>query len=109
MADDGGPSLPSVMWLVPLDGPRAGETLRVELSSEGKTIGRDPTADILLPDEEMAPLHARITHTHAGATIIDAGSATGTYVNERQVAKLELVDNDIIRLGATRLKFKTVG
>ncbi len=102
--DDG---LPSVMWLVPLDGARAGETLRLELSRDGHTLGCESPADLVIPDAEVAPLHARIACTEQGATIIDAGTPAGTSVNGRRIAKFDLVDNDIIQVGTTRLQFKS--
>jgi hypothetical protein len=103
--DDG---FPNVMWLVPLDGPLAGETLRIEPSSAGCTLGGQRPADIIIPDGEIATLHATITSTGYGATIVDAGSETGTYVNDRQITRHELVDNDLIRIGGTRLQFKSI-
>jgi hypothetical protein len=93
---------PNVMWLVPLDGPLAGETLRIE-PSIGSTIGREPPADIIIPDDAIATPHAHIT---PAATIYDLDSP-GTYVNDQQITKFDLVDNDIIRIGGTRLLFKS--
>ena len=43
-----------------------------------------------------------------GGTISDSGSGLGTYVNDKRVNKFDLVDNDIVRIGNTRLQFKTV-
>jgi len=84
----------------------AGETRRIAETS--CTIGREPPADIVLPDEAIEPQHARISVAPHGATVIDGGSELGTYVNDKRIRKFDLVDNDIIRIGNTRLQFKTV-
>jgi pSer/pThr/pTyr-binding forkhead associated (FHA) protein len=52
--------------------------------------------------------YATITVTTQGAMIVDAGSETGTCVNDQQIPTRGLVDNDIIRNGGTRLTFKSI-
>ena len=43
-----------------------------------------------------------------GFTLIDNGATNGCYVNDRKVTKHELVDNDMITLGKTNFKFKSI-
>jgi pSer/pThr/pTyr-binding forkhead associated (FHA) protein len=65
-------------------------------------LGADPAAfTVPLPDD-VAPQHARVWSTAAGAFLLeDLGSATGTYVNEVRVQRRTLMLGDRIRLGAT--------
>ncbi len=50
------------------------------------TIGRAPASDLLLDDPSVSRTHARIVVGEAGATLEDAGSSYGTFVDGRQLA-----------------------
>ena len=56
----------------------------------------------------MSTEHCQITCSPAGFTLIDNGATNGCYVNDRKVQKHELVDNDVITLGKTNFKFKSI-
>lgn len=66
-------------------------------------LGADPgSATVPLPADDVAPQHARVWSTAAGAFLLeDLGSASGTYVNEVRVQRRTLMLGDRIRLGAT--------
>ncbi len=97
---------PVVGWLVPLNGVDAYKTMR--LRSGLTKIGTAPPADIVINDGFMSTEHCQITVSPAGFTLIDNGSTNGCYVNDRKVQKHELVDNDMITLGKTNFKFKSI-
>jgi pSer/pThr/pTyr-binding forkhead associated (FHA) protein len=41
--------------------------------------------------------------------LIDGGSTNGSYVNDRKISgKHDLLDNDLVTLGKTNLKFKSI-
>lgn len=95
----------NVAWLVPLEGAMTGELLQVK----GRTIiGTAEDCNVRLFDAAISSRHAEIT---IGAQnrfrINDLGSRNGTYVNDKQIASVELVDGDNIRLGRTTFRFKT--
>lgn len=97
---------PIVGWLVPLNGVNAYQTWRLK---PGLTkIGTAPPADIVVNDGFMSTEHCSITSSPAGFTLIDNGSMNGSYVNDSKVQKHDLVDNDVIMLGKTNLKFKSI-
>lgn len=97
---------PIVGWLVPLNGQNAYQTQRLK---PGLTkIGTAPPADIVVNDGFMSTEHCQISSSPAGFTLLDNGSTNGTYVNDRKVQKHELVDNDMITLGKTNFKFKSI-
>jgi len=103
--DEGG--FPVVGWLVPLNGQHAYQTFR--LRSSMTKIGTAPPADIVVNDGFMSTEHCQINCSPQGFTLIDGGSTNGSYVNERRVtAKHDLVDNDMVTLGKTNFKFKSI-
>jgi hypothetical protein len=97
---------PIVGWIVAMNGQDAYKTQRLK---PGLTkIGTAPPADIVVNDGFMSTEHCQITCSPAGFTLIDPGSTNGCYVNDRKVQKHELVDNDMITLGKTNFKFKSI-
>ncbi len=97
---------PIVGWLVPLNGQNAYQTYR--LRSGGTKIGTAPPSDIVVNDGFMSTDHCQINCSPAGFTLVDPGSTNGCYVNDRKVQKHDLVDNDMITLGKTNFKFKSI-
>jgi hypothetical protein len=97
---------PIVGWIVALNGQDAYRTQRLK---PGLTkIGTSPPADIVVNDGFMSTDHCQITASPAGFTLIDNGATNGCYVNDRKVQKHDLIDNDVITLGKTNFKFKSV-
>jgi hypothetical protein len=97
---------PVVGWLVALDGPQKGEDFRLR---EGKNaLGTEPASEVVLRDPAVSARHASISYKDGKFVITDLDSTNGTFVNgdAEPVARVELKDNDVIRLGETSLKFK---
>ena len=97
---------PVVGWLVPLNGVDAYKTHK--LRSSGTKIGTQSNSDIVINDGFMSTDHCKINCSPHGFILEDNGSTNGCYVNDHKVAKHELVDNDMITLGKTNLKFKSI-
>lgn len=86
-----------------------GEAVReVQLAaSEPVKIGSHDRVDLHIPDDAVSRVHALIELGEDGRpSIIDLGSGRGTFVNGERVNKQALRNGDIIRLGATDIKFK---
>jgi len=67
-------------------------------------IGRDPSCQTVLSDPEVSTLHAKVQHDDAGATLTDAGSTNGTYLNADLVDRqVKLQREGRIRVGNTIL------
>ncbi len=97
---------PIVGWIVALNGVDAYRTQRLK---PGLTkIGTAPPADIVVNDGFMSTEHCQIQASPSGFVLVDNGSTNGSYVNDRKVQKHELVDNDVITLGKTNFKFKSI-
>jgi len=104
-AGDGG--FPIVGWLVPLNGAQAYQTFK--LRSGGTKIGTAPPCDIVINDGFMSTEHCQINASPQGFALVDGGSTNGSYVNERKIqGKQDLVDNDMVTLGKTNFKFKSI-
>jgi diguanylate cyclase (GGDEF)-like protein len=95
--------------LIVLKGAEIGRDFRLRGGS--MVMGRDPSAQICLPDDRTSRQHARIDGRGAGGgrgptfTLTDLGSTNRTFVNSRPVESIELRDGDKIQVGDTVLKF----
>ena len=81
---------------------RAGATVgaEIEISKEITTIGRDPSTDITLLDNEVSRDHARILLRANSFYIEDLHSSNGTFVNGKRVRKkIRLQNKDLITIG----------
>jgi putative peptide zinc metalloprotease protein len=77
---------------------------RVSLAGE-VTIGRATGNTVRLADRTVSRRHARISSDAASATIEDAGSTFGTWVDGRQLdAPAPLRDGTLIRVGTSELR-----
>lgn len=97
---------PVVGWLVALTGDQKGEDFRLR---EGQNlIGSDSTSDVVLGDSTISGKHASLRYKDGKFFLTDLDSTNGTFLNEQtdSVAREELKDNDVVRLGDVRLKFK---
>jgi hypothetical protein len=97
---------PVVGWFVVLSGPQKGEDFRVR---EGPNIiGSAPDADIVLDDMGISGKHASLRYKDHKFTITDLDSTNGTFLNDRSdpIAREELRDNDVVRVGEVTLKLK---
>ena len=93
-------------WIVPLDGPQAGELF--PLTAGRCVVGTAPDCNVVLKDPSISARHAEFTGSGRSYRVQDLGSTNGTYVNDKRVAGEELVDGDSIRLGRTNFKFKAM-
>src|SRR5580658_2005079 len=97
---------PVVGWFVALTGEQKGEDFRIR---EGQnTIGSAPDADIVIHDSAISGKHASLRYKDEKFTITDLDSTNGTFLNDRSdpIAREELKDNDVVRIGEVSLKFK---
>jgi hypothetical protein len=78
------------------------------LDSHPLTVGRAVNNDVSMPDDEYASgRHARFEPRRDGVYVEDIGSTNGTYVNGiRLTRERKLTPGDVIRVGATDLRFE---
>ena len=91
--------------LVLCDGEFAGA--EYALTAEETLIGRNPTTDITLLDENISREHAIVAwDAESGSYAIeDLQSTNGTPVNGKRVRSVMLADGDEIQVGHTRFRF----
>ena len=78
--------------------------------TEGTTVvGRGQDAQFRLPDTGVSRRHAEIRWDGQTAMLADLGSTNGTTVNGTPVQSWQLVDGDVVRVGQSRLVFRTQG
>lgn len=97
---------PVVGWLVALNGHHKGEDFRLR---EGQNvIGSGPGLEITLEDSAVSARHASLRYREGVFLLTDLDSTNGTFVNDSNepVARVELKDNDVVRIGEVALKFK---
>lgn len=78
----------------------AGQRGRVIISKSPFTVGRSEECDVSIPDVRVSRVHARFVAEDGAYFIEDAGSRHGTFVNGARCERLQLKNNDEIRLGA---------
>jgi hypothetical protein len=94
-----------VGWLVPLDGPQAGELFQLKGRA---VVGTAADCDAIMKDPSISGRHCEFMSTSQGFRINDLGSTNGTYVNDKRVTNSDLIDNDSVRLGRVNFKFKSM-
>ena len=85
---------------------------RFFITSDEMIIGRDPTADISIPDSSISRKHAKVIREGNVIKIEDLGSANGTSVNGKKLEKgavAKLAKEDLLKLGNTIVKYLPAG
>jgi pSer/pThr/pTyr-binding forkhead associated (FHA) protein len=74
------------------------------------TIGRAPTATLIVPDAQVSRLHARIDFSDGVLSVRDLDSRNGTLLNARPIDGIaELRDGDEIGVGMARIVYCGLG
>jgi hypothetical protein len=95
-----------VGWFVAMNGNQVGQDFRV---LEGhQVLGSASDCDIILDESSVTGHHASLRHKDGKFVLSDLDSTNGTFINEgtATIAREEIKDNDLIRLGKLSLKFK---
>ncbi len=102
----GGTDVPAVGVLVICNGGFEG--MEYELSGEETLIGRNPTTDVTLLDENISREHAIVLQDESDGhyTVEDLQSTNGTKVNGKGVRSQALSPGDEIQIGHTVFRFE---
>lgn len=97
---------PVVGWLVAMNGRHKGQDFR--LHDGQNIIGSSGSAEVLLEDPAISAQHASVRYRDGVFSLTDLDSTNGTFVNDgpQPVSRVDLKDNDVVRLGDVTLKFK---
>lgn len=85
-----------------------GSNRHYELTEGSTVVGRGQDAQFRLPDTGVSRRHLEITWDGQRALLADLGSTNGTTVNGSPVQTWQLVDGDVVRVGQSRLVFRTL-
>ena len=99
-----------------IDVPKTGDTLTVQsgqsrgntydLPANDVTIGRDPKCYIVIDDGKVSREHVKLCYSQNGWSVLDLGSANGTYLNDQRLAGQQALSNgDRVKIGDTVLVF----
>jgi adenylate cyclase len=84
-----------------------GRSHEIELTLEETRIGRAlDHNEIVLDDAQVSRQHARIRQSDDKLTLIDPGSANGTFVNAQRIKEHSLKDGDVFSIGKYTLELK---
>jgi ABC-type multidrug transport system ATPase subunit len=70
------------------------------------TFGRGAQADVVLSDQTLEPHHAVLEYGSAGCYLADQETAAGTFVNGKNIRRVQLQPGDLIHLGTYLFCFK---
>lgn len=83
---------------------------RYEITTPLSHVGRGPHNDIIVADDSVSDLHAKVQQRENGWFVVDMGSTNGTYVaGERVVGEARLVPNVDVRFGGMKFAFRDLG
>lgn len=88
----------------------AGEESEREVElSKGKpyVIGRN-VGDWVIPDPKISRKHCHLVIVGENIVLKDLESANGTFVNEEKIDRLEIQNNDVIKIGFHELKVLSI-
>ena len=92
-----GPSwLTRVTWR--LEPSAAGSPVQ-RLTGGATTVGRDPSAGIMLEDDSVSRIHARLEARAGELVVTDLKSRNGTHVGDAPVLQASLAPDDTVRFG----------
>ncbi len=80
--------------LIPGSGPA------IEVTKDEALVGRDPGCDVVVADGSVSRRHAKIQRRGDGFTVVDQGSANGTFIDSQRVAEVTLRNGQELRFGA---------
>jgi len=95
-------------WAPPELHPVEAPAVAFPLVKRSVSVGRDDANDIVVEDGRASRQHARVVRDQQGYRVEDLDSLNGTWVNDEVVrdSGRRLNDGDLIRLGATQLRFE---
>lgn len=89
-----------------ISGPGAGQSIKLVYGAE-LTIGRGYATSVRLDDASLADVHAEVSWTEMGFSVIDLSTSTGTFVNETRIRNRHALRvGDRLRLGEVRFELR---
>jgi len=74
----------------------------IEIKGETALVGREPGCEVVVSDGSVSRKHARLEKRPTGWTVVDQGSANGTFLDSQRVAEAVLKHGQDLRFGAVK-------
>jgi hypothetical protein len=81
----------------------------IEIGQDQVLVGREPTCDVVLSDGSVSRKHARLEKRARGWTVVDQGSANGTFVDSQRVTETPLRSGQELRFGSVTFRVEIEG
>jgi hypothetical protein len=78
--------------------PKSGNP--IEITADNVMIGREPTCDVVVSDGSVSRKHAKLEKRPQGWTVVDQGSANGTFLDSQRASEAVLRTGQELRFGA---------
>lgn len=82
---------------------------RISIPGGRSTLGRDATNNIIVDDDSVSLVHARLVEKNGEWRVLNLLSTNGTWVNDRKVSDGVLRDGDTICFGQAAFVFHIIG
>lgn len=82
---------------------------RIDLPSGRSTLGRDSTNNIIVNDDSVSLVHARLVEKDGEWRVLNLLSTNGTWVNNKKVSDGALRDGDTVCFGQAEFVFHSAG
>ncbi len=97
----------ALAWIIKIDRNKISNKYR--LIDGTTTIGRSSRSDVVIDNDGISEVHAKITKEGKVYKIIDIGSLNGTFVNSKKIAAPKVLnDNDELQFGDLKFIFKKI-
>jgi len=93
--------------LVGVNGASRGQ--RIEIPSGRSTLGRDVANTIIVDDDSVSLVHARLVEKNGEWRVLNLLSTNGTWVNNHKVSDGFLRDGDTVCFGQAEFTFHNTG
>jgi len=87
--------------------PASGEP--VDITLDAAMVGRDPTCDVVVADGSVSRRHARLERRGETWSIVDQGSANGTFLDSQRISESALRNGQELRFGAVPYRVEITG
>jgi pSer/pThr/pTyr-binding forkhead associated (FHA) protein len=100
------PDTRPVLGTLEFTGAGADSGKRVQIRGALTNIGRGEHNDVVLADDSVSDVHAKLLHRDDGWYLVDAGSTNGTYVGGARITTERRLDGSPdIRFGGVKVRF----
>jgi pSer/pThr/pTyr-binding forkhead associated (FHA) protein len=82
---------------------------RIDIPGGRSTLGRDPTNNIIVNDDSVSLVHARLVEKSGEWRVLNLLSTNGTWINSKKVSDGILRDGDTVCFGQAEFRFHITG